>query len=70
MRPDSGTAAPLTASLVGRHCPILAAALKLHSNRNILRTSTIIFMTTIMVKVLNILQLLHRDSNKAEPVLQ
>ena len=33
-----------------------------------LRTSTIIFMTTIMVEVPNILQLPHKDSNKAEPV--
>jgi hypothetical protein len=47
---------------------ILAAALKHQSSKLILRTSTIIFTMTIMVEVLNILQLLHRDSNKAEPV--
>src|SRR6267154_508345 len=47
---------------------IPAAALKHDSSKFILRTSTIIFTMKIMIEVLNILQLLHRDSNKAEPV--
>src|SRR6267154_3234778 len=46
----------------------VAAALKHHSSMLILRTSTIIFTMKIMIEVLNILQLLHRDSNKSEPV--
>jgi hypothetical protein len=37
------------------------------SSKLMLRTSTIIFVTTIMVEVPNILQFPHKDSNKAEP---
>ena len=47
---------------------ILAAALKHQNSKLILRSSTIIFTMKIMVEVLNICNLLHRDSNKAEPV--
>jgi len=46
----------------------VAAALKHHSSKLILRTSTIIFTMKVMIEVLNILQLLHRDSNKPKSV--
>ena len=47
------------------HNFILAVALTRHQSSNfILRTSTIIFMMKIMIKVPNILLLLHRDAKK------
>ena len=45
----------------------LAVALTHQSSKFILRTSTVLVVTTI-IEVLNILQLPQRNSNKAEPV--
>jgi hypothetical protein len=47
---------------------IIAAALRHQSSKFMLRISTIIAVMTIIVEVPNMLQLLHKDSNKAEPV--
>lgn len=47
---------------------ILAAALTYQSSKSVLRTSTIIVVTTITVDVLNILRLLQRNLSNAEPV--